>query len=290
MAELRLGGPAGEVFEGHRRLLFGIAYGVLGSAADADDVLQDAWLRWSGSPRDDVRDPKAFLARVVTRLALNRRRDLDARRETYVGPWLPEPIATGPAAPDSAELADSVSLALLVLLETLTPTQRVVFVLHEVFGFPHREVADYLGRSEPAVRQLAKRARDDLRARRVRFDVDRSTQLAVTESFLAACSGGDLGALIRLLSPQVTLTADGGGEATSALRPVVGADKVARLLLGLATVPLDYTTERVEANGAPALLGRHDGVPFVLVQLVSVGGVVDEVLMIRNPAKLRRFR
>src|SRR4051812_37582650 len=230
-------------FDRHRRLLFSVAYQMLGSVADAEDVVQDTWLRWSAADRAEVIDERAYLVQITTRLALDRLGSARARRESYVGPWLPEPLLTGgavaaappaPAPDEAAELGERVSLALLVVLETLSPLERAVFVLREVFGMPAGEVASVLDRSEAAVRQVAHRARQHVEARRPRFDADRSTQRAVTERFFAAVAGGDVDALMAVLSPGVVLVSDGGGQAAAALRPITGPEKVARFTIGIA--------------------------------------------------------
>ena len=280
-------------FDRHRRLLFTVAYQLLGSVADAEDVVQDAWLRWSGADRGDVLDDRAYLVQVASRLALDRLRSARARRETYVGPWLPEPLVaplgSGTDPAEAAELGEAVSLALLVVLETLSPLERAVFVLREAFGLPVAEVAQVLDRSEAAVRQLSHRAREHVRARQPRFDADRAVARGVTERFLAACTGGDVGALMAVLSPEVTLISDGGGRARAALRPVVGADKVARFLVGISASGADLPGLRVllaDLNGEPAIVAWTDDGPFLAAQLVLVGGRVEQVLMVRNPDKL----
>ncbi|MFD2090254.1 RNA polymerase sigma factor SigJ [Blastococcus deserti] len=288
-----------EVFDRHRRLLFTVAYQMLGSVADAEDTVQDAWLRWSAADRTGVADPRTYLVQITTRLALDRLRSARTRRETYVGPWLPEPLLTGagpvasaPPEPDPdecAELGEQVSLALLVVLETLSPAERAVFVLREVFGLPVAEVAAALGRSEAAVRQLAHRARSHVDARRPRFDTDRQAQQEVTERFFAACAGGDVEALLAVLAPDVVLISDGGGKARAALRPIVGAEKVARFAAAIAAqgaaIP-DLRIEIVEVNGCPGIVARVDGAPFVAVSLVVADGIVQQVLVVRNPDKL----
>jgi RNA polymerase sigma-70 factor (TIGR02957 family) len=286
-------------FEEHRRLLFTVAYQMLGSVADAEDVVQDAWLRWSATDRADVADPRAYLVPVVTRLAIDHLRSARVRREAYVGPWLPEPLLTGgtqvagaappPDPDDAAALGEQVSLALLVVLETLSPAERAVFVLREVFGLPAAEVAAILGRSEAAVRQTAHRAREHVQARQPRFDTDRATQRLATERFLAACAGGDVEALLAALAPDVVLVTDGGGRAKAALRPIVGAEKVARFLLattaqGLAIPGLHV--EVAEVNGAPGVVAWVQGAPYMTVSLVLVDGLVEQVLVVRNPEKL----
>ena len=286
-------------FEQHRRLLFTVAYQMLGSVADAEDVVQDTWLRWSATDRADVADPRAYLVRITSRLALDRLGSARSRRESYVGPWLPEPLLTGTstvagAAPppdpdDAAVLGEQVSLALLVVLETLSPAERAVFVLREVFGLPAGEVAAILGRSEAAVRQTAHRAREHVRARQPRFDADRSAQRVVTERFLAACAGGDVEALLAALAPDVVLVTDGGGRAKAALRPIVGAQKVARFLMATAAQGLSIPGLRLEVtdvNGAPGVVAWVRGEPFMTMSLLLVDGLVERVLVVRNPEKL----
>ena len=290
-------------FDRHRRLLFTVAYHLLGSVTDAEDVVQDAWLRWSAADRSDVADPRAYLVRITSRLALDRLASARSRRESYVGPWLPEPLLTGStpvagAAPppdpdDAAVLGEQVSLALLVVLETLSPTERAVFVLREVFALPAAEVAAILGRGEAAVRQTAHRAREHVRARRPRFDADRSVQRVVTERFLAACAGGDVEALLTALAPDVVLVTDGGGRAKAALRPIVGADKVVRFLLATAEQGLSIPGVHVEVtdvNGAPGVVAWVRGAPYMTMSLVVADGLVEQVLVVRNPDKLRGLR
>ena len=287
-------------FDRHRRLLFTVAYQLLGNVTEAEDVVQDAWLRWSAADRSDVADPRAYLVRITSRLALDRLDSARSRRERYVGPWLPEPLLTGrdpvagapppPDPDDAALLGEQVSLALLVVLETLSPAERAVFVLREVFGLPAAEVAAILGRGEAAVRQTAHRAREHVRARQPRFDADRSAQRVVTERFLAACAGGDVEALLAALAPDVVLVTDGGGRAKAALRPIVGAGKVARFLLATAAEGLSIPGLHVEVadvNGAPGVVAWVGGAPFMTTSLVLADGLVEQVLVVRNPDKLR---
>ena len=284
-----------DAFDAHRRLLFTVAYQMLGSVADAEDTVQDAWLRWSAADRDDVQDPRAYLVRITTRLALDRLSSAQHRRETYVGPWLPEPLLTGtaPDPADEVELGEAVSLALLVVLETLSPLERAVFVLREVFGMPASEVAGVLGRSEAAVRQLGHRAREHVQARRPRFDADDRSAREVTERFLAAAVGGDVEALLAAMAPGVVLISDGGGRIKAALRPIVGADKVARFLGAVgpegAALP-GLRIEITETNGAPAVVAWSDEGPFMALQLVVVDGLVEQVLYQANPDKLGGLR
>ncbi|MGW1752455.1 RNA polymerase sigma-70 factor [Streptomyces sp. NPDC002092] len=249
-----------QVFHEYRRLLFSVAYRVLGSAADAEDAVQDAWIKWSSADRAQVADPKAYLTRIVSNLALERLRSTRHKRETYVGPWLPEPILTSGDTADAVMDAESVSMAMLVVLETLSPLERAVFVLKEVFGFSHAEIAEAVERSEAAVRQAAHRAREHVRARRPRFTADRSRRREVTERFFAAATGGDINTLMELLSPDVTLWTDGGGKVRQALKPVVGAKTVASWFAAIGTVtyqgvqPADMRAELVEINGGPGMV------------------------------------
>jgi RNA polymerase sigma-70 factor (ECF subfamily) len=284
-----------EVFEANRELLFAVAYRMLGTVADAEDVVQDAWLRWSAAPRSGVTAPRAYLARTVTRVALNRLRSARARREAYIGPWLPEPLltTTAPDSADRAELAESVSLAMLVVLESLTPEERAVFVLHEVFGFTHAEIADAIGRTDTSTRQLMHRAREHVQARRPRFDVDAAQQREVTRRFLAAAMGGDLAELMMVLAPDVTLITDGGGKARAALRPITGAAKVARALATAASRPYqgidisDLTISEAEINGGPGMLVTAGGQPIAAVTTVVADGRITAIHAVANPDKLR---
>jgi RNA polymerase sigma-70 factor, ECF subfamily len=287
-------------FTAHRPLLVGVAYRLLGSVGDAEDVVQEAWLRWARVDTDTVADPAAFLVRTVTRLALDRLRRVAARRETYVGPWLPEPVLTDATRPeigsnpaDEAERAASVSLAMLVVLETLTPLERTVFVLHEAFGYSYSEVADILDRTPATVRQLAHRAREHVAARRPRFPADPGTRRAATERFLHATLSGDVSALMELLAPDATLWADGGGKFKAPRRPVHGADKIARFFAAIGTQPLEpgATVEFAEVNGDPAaMLVGPDGPVAVLQVDLGDDGRVTDVRMIGNPDKLAGLR
>ncbi|AMW09126.1 RNA polymerase subunit sigma-24 [Streptomyces qaidamensis] len=284
---------ATDVFEAHRPVLLGVAYRMLGRVADAEDVVQEAWLRWSGSDRADVREPRGYLVRITTRLAIDRLRQIKARGETYVGPWLPEPYVTdfGDTVPDTAEravLADSVSLAVLVVLESLSPLERAVFVLREAFGFPYADIAAMLDRGEPAVRQLAGRARKHVEERRPRYDVDPAQRRDLTERFLAAAADGDLEGLMALLAPEVRLVGDSGGKSRAPLRVLRTADKVGRFLVGAAQKGLPGLNVRfVEVNGGPAALILSGGKPDSVFQLDVADGRVQSVYIIRNPDKLR---
>lgn len=279
---------ATRVFEDHRKLLMAVAYRVLGRVCDAEDVVQEAWLRWSGVRHTDVHDPRAYLVRVTTRLAIDRLRRVQARREVYIGPWLPEPMLTTGDVADDAALADSVSLAVLVVLETLSPLERAAFVLREVFSFSYSDIAEIIGRSEPAVRQLASRAREHVASNRPRFDADRATRRRVTEQFLAACAGGNMQALLELLAPDVTLVGDGGGRAKAPLRVINGAAKVARFFIAIAADPAtaDLQVELIEVNGGPAVVASAAGVPVTMLALDLADGLVQMVRLVANPDKL----
>ncbi|UGQ14513.1 RNA polymerase sigma-70 factor [Yinghuangia sp. ASG 101] len=270
--------PETDPYFAHRRLLFATAYRMLGSVADAEDVLQDAWLTWDAADRTAIRHPKAYLVRTVTNLSLNRLTSARATRETYVGPWLPEPLLTSPDAAAETEMADTVSTAMLVVLETLTPVERAVFMLREVFGYTHAEIARTLDRPEATVRQIAHRAREHVRARRPRFDSDEDQRKRATERFIAACAGGDLNAMMRLLAPDVTAWSDGGGKITAALRPLHGPDHVARWTLGILAKP-----QSAGVTLRPALINGELGVLLAVGEL-PVGALTFDLVdnRIRN--------
>jgi RNA polymerase sigma-70 factor (TIGR02957 family) len=272
-------------FVAHRSLLFTVAYEMLGSAADAEDVLQESWLRWADVDRSQVRDPRAYLIRVVTRQALNRLRTLSRRREEYVGEWLPEPLLTSPDIAEDVELAESVSIAMLTVLETLGPVERAVFVLHEVFEMPYGEIAEAIGKSAAAVRQAARRAREHVAARRPRVRVSRSEQQAVVERFLVALRTGELRQLMEVMAPDVVLVADGGGLVAAARAPIHGAELVAKLLARASRV-IAATT--VWLNGAPAARIEVDG-DLAAVSLVVENGQVARIYAVANPQKLTRL-
>lgn len=272
-----------------RPLLFTIAYEILGSATESDDVLQDSYLRWAKVDLDSVNDTKAYLAQLVTRQSLNALRAQSRRREEYVGPWLPEPLLldTTDASADVV-LAESVSMAMLVVLETLSPDERAVFVLHEVFGFSHDEIASTIGKSPVAVRQIAHRAREHVQSRRKRFEpVDPKLSMALTARFFTAASTGDVDALLEMLSPDVVWTADSDGKVSAARRPVAGAERVAKLLVGL--VRMAGESGRVEPamyNNAPALK-LYLGDSFEGVITVEIAdGRISHFYAMRNPDKL----
>ncbi|MFF0399708.1 RNA polymerase sigma-70 factor [Streptomyces sp. NPDC005248] len=283
-----------QVFHKHRNLLFSVAYRLLGTAADAEDAVQDAWIKWSSADRSQVADPKAYLTRIVSNLALERLRSTRYKRETYVGPWLPQPILTSGDTAEAVTDAESVSMAMLVVLETLSPLERAVFVLKEVFDFSHAEIAEAVERSEAAVRQAAHRAREHVRARRPRFTTDRPRQREATERFFAAATGGDVNALMELLSPDVTLWTDGGGKVRQALRPVVGAQTVAAWFAAIGTVtyqgvePADMNAELVEINGGPGMLFSGSGRVIATVTFdFDADGRITSIHNVANPDKLQ---
>lgn len=277
-----------DVFVGHRNLLFTVAYEMLGSAADAEDVLQEAWLRWVEVDRAEVRDERAYLVRIVTRLALNRMRSNARRRESYVGPWLPEPLLTTPDVAEDVELADSVSLAMLTLLETLGPTERAVFVLREVFDFGYGEIAAAVDKTPAAVRQIAHRARAHVAERRPRAETTRTERERVMATFLAAVATGDIQSLMDVLAPDVVLVTDGGGVKKAALRPILGRDKVLRFLDAV-SAGLEAVADVVVVNGAPALRIVLDGELDTIASMVVEDGLVTGLYVVRNPAKLARL-
>ena len=284
-------------FETYRRLLVGVAYRVLGSVGDAEDVVQEAWLRWAAEDRADVLDARAFLVTITSRLALNVLRSQRTRRESYTGAWLPEPVRTAeepdPAAGDPAEpvlLAESVSMAFLVVLESLTPLERVVFVLHDLFGFDHAEVARAVERSEPAVRQLASRARRHVRERRPRPAPDAAEHARVTAAFMQAAVGGDVQALLGVLAPDVVVVTDGGGATRAALRPIHGADKAARFIAAIShnVTGAHWTTTGL--NGRRGVLVHLGDQLLGTVDLDTAEGRVNAVRVQLNPAKLAGAR
>ncbi len=284
-------GPATEVFVTHRDLLFTVVYEMLGSAADAEDVLQETWLRWTGVDLDTVRDRRAYLVRIATRQALTRLRTLARRRESYIGPWLPEPLLTAPDVADDVELADSVSTAMLLVLETLTPTERAVFVLREVFAFGYGEIAEAVGKSAPAVRQIAHRAREHVAARRPREVVSPTATRAALDAFRVAVETGHLQTLLDILAPDVVAIGDGGGVKQAMPRPVVGAGRVIRLLtVGLQVVGTRFSLEQAQVNGAPALIARLDGQIDSVMTIRVEGGLITGIYTVRNPEKLSRLQ
>ena len=273
----------------HRSLLFTVAYEMLSSAADAEDVVQETWLRWADVDRAQVRDPRAYLVRTVTRQALNRLRAMARRREDYVGEWLPEPLLTSPDVAEDVELAESVSYAMLTVLETLGPTERAVFVLREVFEAPYEEIAGALDKSSAAVRQIAHRAREHVAARRPRVAVSRAEQQAVVERFRTAIVTGDLQSLLDVLAPDVVLVADGGGLVPAFRHPVEGVDRVAKILSGFPKFGPNARLGTMWLNGSPALRIDFDGVLNAAVSLVFEAGRISRIYTVTNPNKLARL-
>jgi RNA polymerase sigma-70 factor (ECF subfamily) len=279
--------PATEAFLAHRNLLFTVAYELLGSAADAEDVLQETWLRWVGVDLGAVHDQRAYLVRITTRQALNRLRTLGRRKESYVGPWLPEPLLTAPDVAEDVELADSVSMAMLLVLETLTPAERAVFVLREVFDVAYGEIAEAVGKSPAAVRQIAHRARAHVAARRPRGVVSQAETRDALEAFQRAAATGDLQRLLSILAPDVVFLGDGGGVVQAVRTPVVGAGGVARLLaVGLSRIPAAASLQPAQVNGYPALILRLNGEIDTVMAVRIDDGLITGLYAVRNPEKL----
>ncbi len=279
-------------FVTHRSLLFTVAYELLGSAADAEDVVQETWLRWADlgeAGHAEVRNPRAYLVRIATRQALNRMRTQARRREEYVGEWLPEPLLTSPDVADDVELAESLSIAMLTVLETLGPAERAVFVLREVFDAPYDEIAQAVDKSPAAVRQVAHRARAHVAARRPRMRVDRAEQQAVIERFLAALQNGDVQGLLDVLAPDVVVHADGGGVVAANRRPIKGAKRVSRLLAVFLRIAPGARFDTVWLNGAPAARIHLDDSAGAAVSLVIEEGRISRIYSVWNPHKLTRL-
>jgi RNA polymerase sigma-70 factor (TIGR02957 family) len=282
----------GAPFITHRSLLFTVAYELLGSAADAEDIVQETWLRWSGigeAGQAAVADPRAYLVRIVSRQALNLLRTRARRREDYAGEWLPEPVLTTSDVADDVELAESVSIAMLTVLETLTPTERAVFVLREVFDLPYEEIADATSKSAATVRQIAHRARSHVAARRPRMEVDRAEQRYAVDRSLAALRTGDLQGLMDALAPNAVLIADGGGVAAAVRQPVVGVKKIVNLLGGFARVAPTAVVEPVLVNGAPGARVLLDGTVDTVIGFAFEDGRISRIFAVRNPEKLGRL-
>ena len=277
-----------DAFARHRSLLFTVAYEMFGSASDAEDVVQETWLRWAGVDQAAVRDARSYLVRIVTRQALNRLRSLARRREEYVGEWLPEPLLTSPDVAADVELAENISIAMLTVLETLTPAERAVFVLREVFDTPYDEIAEAVGKSPAAVRQIAHRARDHVAARRPRMPVSTAEQQEAVDRFLSAVRHGDMQALLEVLAPDVVVVADGGGLAAAALRPIRGAERVAGFLIA-ASRSADFHPTAVWLNGSPGARVDIDGEIDTAVSFSVENGRISRIYAIRNPHKLARL-
>jgi RNA polymerase sigma-70 factor (TIGR02957 family) len=275
----------------HRGLLFTVAYEILGSATDAEDVLQESWIRWAAIDASEVRDPRAYLVRIVTRQALNHVRSLARRREEYVGEWLPEPLLTSPDVADDVELAESLSLAMLTVLETLGPTERAVFVLREVFDVPYDEIADAVDKTPATVRQIAHRAKNHVSARRPRVRVVRSEFEEVVGRLVAALNSGDLQGLMDVLAPDVVSVGDGGGKVQGAARrPIVGADRVARYVLGgMAKARGAVAAVATRVNGEPGIRMEMDGRVLAVLGVAIDEGRITRIFSIANPDKLGRI-
>jgi RNA polymerase sigma-70 factor (TIGR02957 family) len=278
------------VFVAHRNLLFTVAYEMLGSAVDAEDVLQETWLRWMKVDMGQVRDQRAYLVQITTRRSLDRLRSMRRRKEAYVGPWLPEPLLTAPDVAEDVELAESVSMALMLVLETLSPTERAVFVLREAFDVGYDEIAAAVGKSPAAVRQIAHRARQHVEARRPRQVVSPTEARAALESFRHALETRDMQGLLDVLAPEVVLITDGGGVKQAAPRPIAGAEKAARFIVGgLGKAQVTLTSDTTVVNGNPALVlrvnGEIDGVLAIRVEDTRINGLY----YVRNPQKLTRI-
>jgi RNA polymerase sigma-70 factor (ECF subfamily) len=277
-----------EVFDGQRPFLFSIAYRMLGNVMDAEDVVQEAYLRWQRAPQAEVRSPRAYLSAVVTRLCIDQLRSARTQREEYIGPWLPEPLPTEPA-PDAVVIDESLSMAFLVLLESLNPTERAVFLLREVFDYDYDEISRLVGKSEANCRQIARRARQSVAARRPRFESSPEQEERLMGSFLEACFGGDMEDLLALLSEDVTFWSDGGGKTRAALNPIHGADKVARFFSGiLRKAPPGLVVRRALVNGRPGLIGYfEDGRPQSVATFDVAEGSIRAIRLVVNPEKLR---
>ncbi|MFG2050372.1 RNA polymerase sigma-70 factor [Micromonospora sp. NPDC048935] len=279
-----------DAFVTHRNLLITVAYELLGSAADAEDVLQETWLRWADADLATVRDPRAYLVQITTRQALNRLRAVGRRKESYVGSWLPEPLLTAPDVADDVEFAESVSMAMLLVLETLAPTERAVFVLREVFALDYDEIAGAVDKSPAAVRQIAHRARAHVAARRPRGAISPADSRRALDAFRRAVETGDVQGLLDVLAPDVVFLGDGGGIRQAVLRPVAGADRVARLLASTQARAAAMSLRPAQVNGHPALVFHLDGGIDTVVALRFDEGLITAIYAVRNPEKLSHMR
>jgi RNA polymerase sigma-70 factor (ECF subfamily) len=278
-----------DTFETYRPLMFAIAYRMMGSAMEAEDIVQDAYLRYQAAPAESIRALKPFLTTVVTRLCLDQLKSARSQREEYIGHWLPEPLVTAPDG-DLSALNDSLSMAFLVLLEQLNPVERAVFLLREVFDYEYSEVAAMVGKSEPACRQAFHRARQHINAQRPRFDSTPEEHSTIFGQFLQACAQGDMNGLVALLAADVTAWSDGGGKVSAALHPLLGRDKVAAFMLGLfKRRPQDVSIEFAEINGRAGLIVREGQAVAVVITADVAGGQITALRLIRNPDKLRRL-
>jgi RNA polymerase sigma-70 factor, ECF subfamily len=282
---------ADQVFEEHRPALARLAYRMLGSLADADDVLQEAYLRWTREDRDAIEAPRAYLTSIVTRLCIDLRRSFEARKQSYIGPWLPEPVVE-PAEADPSErleAAESVSLAFLLVLETLSPVERAAYLLRRVFDYEYGEISEVLGKSEPNCRQLVSRAEERIHERRPRFEPDPAQAERLTDAFLQACSTGDLNGLVQILASDAVLYSDGGGKVAAALAPIRGADRIARFFGGiLKKLPAGVEVSRVRVNGQPGFMTSLGGHIHHVITIDVVDDRIVACFIVGNPDKLAR--
>jgi len=276
------------VFTEHRQYLLSLGYRMLGSMADAEDLVQETYLRWQQASPDEIRSPRAFLTTILTRLALNHLDSARVRREQYVGPWLPEPVVTT-APPDPAELSESLTMAFLVLLESLSPLERAVFLLHEVFDYSHAEVAEITGSTEAACRQAFRRAKAAVAERRPRFKPSPTAAGQITTRFLDAIQTGRIDDLLSMLHQNVVTYSDGGGQTRAALNPIYGADRVARFLIGIAHKAGNLTRQSVLINGQPGFIGYIDGKPRTAMVLDIEDDRIRNVYIVVNPQKLQNL-
>jgi RNA polymerase sigma-70 factor, ECF subfamily len=282
---------ADEIFEEHRPALARLAYRMLGSLVDADDVLQEAYLRWARDTRDAVQSPRAYLLSIVTRLCIDQRQSIEARKMTYVGPWLPEPVVESSESGVGIQLetAESVSMALLLVLESLSPVERAAYLLRRIFDYDYDVIAQILDKSELNCRQIVSRAEQRIHDQRPRFDSDPAQAERLTDAFLQACSTGDLNGLVQILASDAVLYSDGGGKVAAALAPVRGADKVARFFLGiLKKAPPSMEIRRVRVNGQPGLITTIEGQLIHVLTLDVTDGRIANCFVVRNPDKLAR--
>lgn len=282
---------AAETFAQYRPVLFGIAYRMLGSVMDAEDVVQEAYLRWERADRERVESPRAFLSTIVTRLSIDALREAKRRREVYVGEWLPEPLMTGRDPRESAELADSLSTAFLVLLESLSPPERAAFLLREVFGYDYRELADVLETTDVNCRQMVSRAKARLESREHRFEPSREDQERLLAHFVQATSSGDYDALVSVLADDAAVYSDHGGKAPAAQRTITGADKIARFFLGVQRrfPPADPSVRMVSLNGKPGAIMYSGQEPHSAFSFDCVDGKIAHIYVVRNPEKLKHL-
>jgi RNA polymerase sigma-70 factor, ECF subfamily len=282
-----------DVFEEHRPALARLAYRMLGSLADADDIVQEAYLRWSKEDRAEVKSPKAYLMSIVTRLCINQRQAVDRRKMTYVGPWLPEPVVDSGESGSAGrlEVAESVSMALLVVLESLSPVERAAYLLRRVFDYGYDEIGEILGKSEANCRQVVSRAEERVHERRPRFEAEPAEAQRLTGAFLQACSTGDLDGLVSLLATDAVLYSDSGGKATAARVPIRGAEGIARLFLGIMKkAPTNLEVRWVRVNGQPGILAVVDGQVVQVTSFDIIDGRIATCFVVRNPDKLARIR